>query len=307
MKFGESFARTTPLPSRWSANCVTMSMTALLRLGGRNDFEQAQVARRVEEMRAEPMAAEVVAATLRQSRDRNAGRVRAHDRSGAPCGVHLLEQRPLDVQPLDDRLDDPVSLGDAGETSVKASGGDQLPGVGREERIRLERACALQPLRCRLGRHVKEQRRNAGVGEMGGDLRPHDASAEHGDGTNHSLSLPVVGPGVGSVQADFAVGPNLTVGGRCKRTVEGNPKRPAPDQVPEGDRHKKVDRPAVLLHPRTASREPQVLPRLEADEQQRHDFERAEDRAEREHEGGRATEVQVVQCPDDAASQEDGG
>jgi hypothetical protein len=148
-------------------------------------------------MRAEPVTPEVVAASLRERRDWNAGRVGADDRSGPPRGIDLLEQRPLDVQPLDDRLDDPVRLGDAWQTSVEAGGGDQRPGVRRKEGIRLERSCALQSLRRGFRRDVQQQGRNARVGEMGGDLRPHDTRTKYRDRPDHGSSLsalPRVGP-----------------------------------------------------------------------------------------------------------------
>ena len=75
---------------------------------------------------------------------------------------------------------------------VEAAGRDQLPGVGREERIGLERARALQPLLGGVGRDVEQQRRNAGVGEVRGNLGAHGAGAEHGDRANMHLRGPPV-------------------------------------------------------------------------------------------------------------------
>ena len=46
-------------------------------------------------------------------------------RAGPPDGVDALEQRALDVELLDDRLDDPVGVGEAREVGVEAAGGDQ--------------------------------------------------------------------------------------------------------------------------------------------------------------------------------------
>ena len=123
----------------------------LLRLRRRNDLEQAQVARRVEEVRAEPVAAEIVAASLSERGDRNARRVRADDRSRPARGVDLLEQRALDVEPLDDGLDDPVASREASQAGVEAGGRDQRPRVGSEERVGLERPRALQSLRRGVG------------------------------------------------------------------------------------------------------------------------------------------------------------
>ena len=61
--------------------------------------------------------------------------------------------------------------------------------VGSEERVRLERPRALQPLRGGFSSQIEQQRRNAGVGEMGGNLRAHHAGAKHGHGADHGSSL----------------------------------------------------------------------------------------------------------------------
>ena len=80
------------------------------RLRRRDDLEQMEIARRVEEVCAEPVPPEVVAPPLRERRDRNARRVGGDDRTGAADGVDLREQSALDVELLDDRFDDPVAL-----------------------------------------------------------------------------------------------------------------------------------------------------------------------------------------------------
>src|SRR4051812_36690065 len=100
-----------------------------------------QVARWVEEMRAEPMTTEVLAAPFGQRRDRNARRVRADDRCGTPRSIDLLEQRALDVELFDDGFDDPVAVLDARQL-VKAARRNQPPRIGGEEWIRLQRSRA---------------------------------------------------------------------------------------------------------------------------------------------------------------------
>ena len=72
---------------------------------------------------------------------------------------------------------------------VEAAGRDQLPRIGREERIRLQRARALEPVARGIGRDIEQQRRNAGVGEVRGDLRAHRAGAQDGHATDHHLSI----------------------------------------------------------------------------------------------------------------------
>ena len=125
------------------------------RLGRRDDFQQMQVARRIEEVGAEPMAAEVVAAALGERMNRNAGCIRADDRSGAPGLIDPGEQGPLHVELFDDGFDDPIGFGESLKSLIKAGCGDELPGVRREERIRFERASALEPFRGCFGRHVE--------------------------------------------------------------------------------------------------------------------------------------------------------
>ena len=153
-------------------------------LGSRNDLEQMQVARRVEEMRAEPVTPEVVAASLGEGADRDARRVRRDDRSRPPRRIDAFEERALHVDALDDGFDDPVGAGDPREVVVETADRDERRGVGGEERIRLQRAGALQPVARDVGREVEQQRRDAGVREMRGDLRPHRAGAQHRNRSN---------------------------------------------------------------------------------------------------------------------------
>ena len=151
------------------------------RLRRGNDLQQVQIARRVEEMGAEPVVPEIVAASFRERRARNPGRVGADDRSRAPRGVDLFEETSLYIQPLDNGLDNPVALPDAQQISVEAAGCDQFPCVGREGRVRLQPAGAFEALRRGVGRHIEQQGRHAGVGEMGGNLGSHGAGAKHRD------------------------------------------------------------------------------------------------------------------------------
>ena len=66
------------------------------------------------------------------------------------------------------------------------------------------------------------------------------------------------------------------------------------DEVPEGDGHEEVNRPLVCADPWTLSgptRQANVLPRLEADKNQWHHFESAEDCAECQNGVGRSCEI----------------
>jgi hypothetical protein len=148
-------------------------------LGGRDHLDQPQVARRVEEMRAEPVRAEVVAAAFRELRDRNPRGVRRDDRARTADGVDLFEQRALDVELFDDRFHDPVGVFQLREVGVEAAGGDARERVRGEERIGLERAGALQAVAGHVCVEVEQQHRHARVREMRRDLRPHRPRSEH--------------------------------------------------------------------------------------------------------------------------------
>ncbi|MND08344.1 hypothetical protein D3C83_309020 [compost metagenome] len=63
---------------------------------------------------------------------------------------------------------------------VEAAGGDQLVGVGRELRIRLQLAGLLQSLLRGVRGEIEQQRGNARVGAVQRNLRAHGAGAEHG-------------------------------------------------------------------------------------------------------------------------------
>ena len=117
-----------------------------IRLGvdGRDDLEEPQISWWVEEVGADPMTTEVGRAAFAEGRNGNPRRVRADDRAGPPCGVDALEQRPLHLELFNDRFDDPVDAPDAIEIAIQPADGNQCGGVGREERIRLERAGALE-------------------------------------------------------------------------------------------------------------------------------------------------------------------
>ena len=153
MKFGLSLARTTPLPRRRSAKRLTASMTAGSRVGGRDQLEQVQVARRIEEVRAEEALTEPFASVPVRAPPAGCPDVFELTIAFGPGScVNPREQRLLDVEPLDDGLDDPVGRRKRGQVGVEAAGGDQACGVGGEERVRSGRPGALQPLARELRR-----------------------------------------------------------------------------------------------------------------------------------------------------------
>ena len=156
-------------------------------VGGRDHLEQPQVAGRVEEVRAQPVPLEALAAALGEGGDGNARGVGADDGVRAPGLVHLREQLDLRVQPLDNRLDHPIGVPQTRPALLEARGLDQAPGFRREERIGRQPSCALETRGRRLVRQIQQQRGHAGVGEVRGDLRAHDAGAKHGYGMNRHV------------------------------------------------------------------------------------------------------------------------
>ncbi len=111
MKLGVSLATTTPLPSWTSQNWVTASISGAVGFWRGNDFQQAHVARRIEEVRAEPGAAEVVGEAFGDFGHGKSAGVGGDDGAGLADGFYFLEQVALDFQILDDGFDDPVDVG----------------------------------------------------------------------------------------------------------------------------------------------------------------------------------------------------
>ena len=119
-------------------------------VGGRDDFEQVQVARRIEEVRAEP-----VARGTRRERPSASAAIGMPDvfeltiASARGRALDAREQRLLDVEPLDDGFDDPVAAARAAAgprrsrrcvTSDGASGVKNGIGLQPLRRARVRRA-----------------------------------------------------------------------------------------------------------------------------------------------------------------------
>ncbi len=151
-------------------------------VGRADDLDQPQIARRVEEVGSEGVRPERRRPAFDDRRDRNARRIGADDGVRRAVAVDALEERLLDVEPFDDGFDDPVGGGDGRKVLVEAAGANERGTVGGEERIRLELARARQALARGVAGDVEQQHRDAGVGEVRGNLRPHRAGAENADG-----------------------------------------------------------------------------------------------------------------------------
>ena len=92
MKFGVSFATTTPLPRRTSQKWEMASIAARIGFRRGNDFQQPHVTRRIEEMCSEPGAAKVVGKSFGNFADRQAAGVGRDDGARLADGFDFLQQ-----------------------------------------------------------------------------------------------------------------------------------------------------------------------------------------------------------------------
>ena len=164
-------------------------------VGSGNQFQQPHVARRVEEVRAEPAAAEVVGEALDDFGDRQAAGVGGDDRSRLADGIDLAQQFALQLEVFDDRLDDPVHLGELLQVVFEVADGDQPLQRRLEEggRLGLDRSFqagggdAVAHRTVGVGRNDVEQvGGNTGIGQVRGDAGAHGARAQDGDFINPS-------------------------------------------------------------------------------------------------------------------------
>src|SRR3712207_446440 len=88
---------------------------------GGYDLEELQVARRVEEVRAEEAPPEALATALGDPAQRYARGVGGDDRALSGDALNPLHQRPLGLEPLDDGFEDPVGLADALEIILEVA------------------------------------------------------------------------------------------------------------------------------------------------------------------------------------------
>ncbi len=117
--------------------------------------------------------------------NRNARGVRRHDGAGPAHRFDALDQRPFDVELFDNRFEDPIDSFETREVGIESTGGDERGCIGREKWIRLEAARAFETLARDVLGEIEQERGNACVGEVCGDLRAHRAGTENGDRSNH--------------------------------------------------------------------------------------------------------------------------
>jgi len=156
----------------------------------RNDFEQAHIARRIEEVGAEPGAAEVVGEAFGDRGDGQAAGVGGDDGAGLANGFDLAQKFALEVEVFDDSFDDPVDFGELLEVVFEVADGDQAVerrlhesggfGLDRSFFAGSGELVARGTVGVR-GDDVEQVRGNTGVGQVRGDAGAHGARAQDCD------------------------------------------------------------------------------------------------------------------------------
>ena len=105
-----------------------------------DDFDDPHQRHRIEEMQAgDPLG---MGGAGRDRGDRQRGRVGGEDRAGFDDAFERREERPLRIEPLDDRLDDDVAAGERGERIGRDDLGQQRGNPGRVEATPVSRSVA---------------------------------------------------------------------------------------------------------------------------------------------------------------------
>ena len=123
MKFGESFATTTPLPRCRSANCVTRATTSRSVAGVGINSSRCRYRGGLKKCVPRKCRAEIVAAAVRRApRSECPTCSRRRWRLARRTFFDALEQRALWLELFDDRLDDPIGTRKDVEVGVEAAG-----------------------------------------------------------------------------------------------------------------------------------------------------------------------------------------
>ena len=168
----------------------------------RNNFDEFQIARRIEEMRARPVLLPFLGHSFRDAAHGQAGGIRGDDRAGLANLRDAREQRALDFQIFGDDFDDPVRLGAKFQVIFEIAGDDAIFEAPREKcgrlgfdgggEARANDAVADfgtfqgQPALLLLGgklrrRDIQQRAPDAGVGDVRGNARAHGARAQDHD------------------------------------------------------------------------------------------------------------------------------
>ena len=181
-----------------------------IRFRGWDQLEQPKIPGRIEEVRAEPMAPEVVAASFGQQGDGNPRSIRTNDGILAPCHIDTGQQLLLDIDTLDNRLHDPVDVCQACKPGVEACSRDQASYIGRVLRVGLESNRLFQTFTSDFRRQIEKQHWKAGVGAVQRNLGTHGAGAENRDGFDSHADVPALRARVGGFAATPPMNKSVT-------------------------------------------------------------------------------------------------
>ena len=92
-----------------------------------------QIARRIEEVRSEKPAAEILREAFADLGERNAAGVGGENRVWPADLLHALPKIALDGEVFGDGFDDPIAIADVSQIVVETAGGQERGGIGREE------------------------------------------------------------------------------------------------------------------------------------------------------------------------------
>ena len=100
----------------------------------RNNFDEFQIARRIEEMRARPVLLPFLGHPFRDAAHGQAGSIRGDNRAGLANLRDARKQRALDFEIFGDDFDDPVRLGAKFQIILEIAGDDAILEAPREKR-----------------------------------------------------------------------------------------------------------------------------------------------------------------------------
>ena len=182
-----------------------------VRIRARHQFQQPQIARRIEKMGPEEPAPKRVAAPGGDPLDGKPARIRGYDGPRSHDRFDLFKQGVLHVQPLHHRLNHPFRFGQPVQMILEIADLNATKRLLVEKRSRFGFRGGLQsPFHGRIAgaafpeRHIQQQHLQARIGEVRGDLRAHRAGAQYG-------GLAKRDPGMGRSECA------RNMAGRCRR------------------------------------------------------------------------------------------
>ena len=150
-------------------------------------LQKPEIPWRVEEMGDQEVGLEILGHALGQPGKGNGRGVGGHDRARLAGGLDFFVKGLFEVEPFDDRLDDPVAIGNQAHIVVDVAGGDQMGAqfVHQRRRVGLEQLFHRPfgdgaSVVAVLGGDIEQHHRHAGIGDLRRDPGAHDAGAENG-------------------------------------------------------------------------------------------------------------------------------